>query len=444
MYDIFLNQTKLLVFILLFLSMIFTLFVTTNIISKLKNNKLIYPYMIYQLLVLFIQLFAIIRLWSAPAEFVSVTRILAILSVYLESLFLILIFSLILDKTPSMPFMLTMIAIPFIIMNIIIIEHDALFIVNGNYDIVYNALYYLKSIYKYIVAIISIIIVYVFIYRIKNKIKISDGIYGILIMIPLILDVVSNVYYGGKLVEISYILLFTTQIVLLYTISQKWAFKLLDNIQRNTLDLIDGGVLILNSYGIVIYSNKNGILTKFEKIENENQLKENIKQIANIDSNIIDIKISNIKNEVRYELKTTENDYYSCIINKLLDEKNDIIGAIVSFIDITEYKQLIDAMTEKNENLNKANKELENQELIISNLNEMKKKEKISQEIRDLLANTMTQILTSLSASEILLVTDKIKAKSSLVDVMDMAKEYLAQVRNMVSNLKETKEETND
>lgn len=444
MYSTFLNETKLLIFILLFLSMIYTLYVTVNILSKLKNNKLTYPYMIYQLIVLFIQIFAMVKLLGTPEIFISTTRILAILSIYLESLFLILIFSLIFEKTPSVSFMLVMIAVPFIVMNIIIIKQDALFVVNGDYDIVYNLLFYFKGIYKYVVAIISIIIIYIFIYRIKSKIRFRDSIYGILIMVPIGLDIVSNIIYKGAFVEISYILLFTTQIVLLYTISQKWAFKLLDNIQRNTLDLIDTGILILNSFGIIVYSNKNGILNEFGNIESENQLKQYMKNLIANNNEIMDTRFSSIESDIRYELKTIDKKYYSCSINRLVDERNNMIGSIVSFIDITEYKLLIEALTEKYENLDKTNNELENQEIIIRNLNKMKEEEKTSQEIRDLLANTMTQILTSLNACEILLNTDKIKAKTSLVDVMSAAKDYLSQVRKMVSNLKETKEKIND
>ncbi|MBN2852362.1 MAG: hypothetical protein JXQ23_06460 [Clostridia bacterium] len=445
MYGSFLNDTKLLVFVLLIFSMFFTVFVAMTIISKLKQNKLLYPYMIYQLIVFFIQFFAIIKLISTPDMFVVLTRMISILSVYLESLFLILVFSLVLEKTPSLPFMLSMIAIPFVIMNIIIIVPNSLFVVESQYVISYEFLYLIKGIYKYVVALISTIIVFIFIYRIKGHLKLKDMLLSLLILIPVAFDVFSRFFQGGTFEEVSHILLFTTQVLLLYTISQKWAFKLLNTIQRNTLNLINDGIIIVNYFGTVIYSNNNGLLSHFENYESENQLKGMlIDYLEEYEHVLIEKSFFDMKDNYKTELKTIDGQYYLCNINKLQSDHYNSMGVIVSFIEITEYKQLIDALQEKNINLDKANNELEDQQRIISNLNKMKEEEKISQEIRDLLANTMTQILTSLKACEILLLNDQHKAKSSLVDVRNVADNYLKRVRKMVSSLKENKEEVND
>lgn len=445
MYESFLNNTKLLVFVLLMFSMFFTVFVTVTIISKLKQNKLVYPYMIYQLIVLFIQFFTVIKLISTPEMFIVLTRMTAILAVYLESLFLILIFSLVLEKTPSLAFMLSMIAIPFVIMNIIIIEPKSLFVSGGAYMISYEFLYFIKGIYQYAVALISIIIVFIFIYRIKGHLKFKDIMLSLLILIPVSFDVFSRFFQQGSFSEISYVLLFTTQILLLYTISQKWAFKLLNSIQRNTLDLINDGIILVNYFGTIIYSNKNGLLSQFENYESENQLKSMLSEyLEEYEPELMEKPLSEIRDNFRSELKTLDGKYYLCNVNKLQSDHFNSRGVIVSFIEITEYKQLIEALKEKNVNLDKANKELEDQQRIISNLNKMKEEEKISQEIRDLLANTMTQILTSLKASEILLSSDQHKAKSSLADVRDVADGYLKRVRKMVSSLKENKEDAND
>jgi len=445
MYETFLNDTKLLVFIALFLSLVFTLYVTVNIITKLKQNKLIYPYMIYQLIVVLIQFLAITKLIATPDMYIHLIRIMLILSVFLESLFMVLVFSLILENTPSLSFMLAMIAIPFVIMNIIIIKPELLFQVVGEYKVSYEMLYYLEGIYKYAVALITLFVIFVFIYRIKGKILYRDLLLSFLILIPLLLDIESRYFYNGEFVSISYILLFTNQIILLYTLSQKWAFNLLKTIQRNTLNIISDGVLIINNYGTIIYSNNNGLLSYFDIITSENQL------IGELESKVIDfdrtklkLKLSKVKENIETEFKTVDNKYYVCNINKIKGEHNNFLGVIISFNEITEYKLLIEAMQEKNENLYKVNEELQGQEKIINNINRMKKEEKISQDIRDLLANTMTQILTSLKASEILLYNDSDKAKNNLNEVMHVAKDYLKKVRKMVSNLKESKGEVND
>jgi len=443
MYETFLNDTKVLVFIALFLSLVFTIYVTVNIITKLKENKLIYPYLIYQLIVILIQFLAIVKLFSTPDMYIHIIRIMSILSVFLESLFMVLVFSLILEKTPSLSFMLSMIAIPFVIMNIIIIKPELLFHIVGPYKVFYKSLYYFEGFYKYAVALITLFVIFVFIYRIKEKILYRDLLLSFLILIPILVDIVSRYFHNGEFVSISYILLFTNQIILLYTISQKWAFNLLKTVQRNTLNIISDGILIINNYGTVIYSNNNGLLKYFDVITSENQLISELeRKVIDFDSN--KLKLSKTKENIQTEFKTVDNKYYVCNINKIKGEYTNFLGVIVSFNDITEYKLLIKAMQEKNENLYKANEELKDQEKIISNINRMKKEEKISQDIRDLLANTMTQILTSLKASEILLYNDSTKAKNNLNEVMHVTKDYLKKVREMVSNLKESKGEIND
>ncbi len=437
-YSTFYNDGKLLIFALLMFSMFLTVYVTVIILTNLRQNKLIYPYMMYQSIAFIVQFFTLMKLLAMPEQFIFLTRISAIMSVYLESLFLILIFSLVLEKTPSLPFMLSMIAIPFVLMNIIIIEPTSLLTSTVPYQINYGLIYYAKGIFQYVVAFISLIIVYVFIYRIKGKLEIKDIWLSLLILLPICFDIYSSFFKNGAYEEVLYFLLFTKQLILLYTISQKWAFKMIGNIQKNTLNIISGGVIIVNNYGTIVYSNGNGLLGKIQSVESENQLKVELnKQLLEPSLSLEGLTFSLVDENIQFDFQTKDYLYYLCSVNKLLGERNTVVGVIVSFTDITEYKLLIEELTEKNLNLDKANTELENQEIIIRNISKMKKQEKISQDIRDLLANTMTQILTSLEASEILISLDKEKAKASLEDVMNLATEYLAKVRKMVSSLKE-------
>ncbi|MCK5811466.1 MAG: histidine kinase dimerization/phosphoacceptor domain-containing protein [Clostridiales bacterium] len=437
-YGTFYNNGKLLIFALLMFSMFLTVYVTVIILTNLRQNKLIFPYMIYQLIAFVVQFFTLMKLLAMPEQFIFLTRISAIMTVYLESLFLILIFSLVLEKTPSLPFMLSMIAIPFVLMNIIIIEPTSLLTSTIDYQLNYGLIYYAKGIYQYIVALISLIVVYVFIYRMKGKLEAKDIWLSLLILLPICFDIYSRFFHNGLYEEISYFLLFSKQLILLYTISRKWAFKMIGNIQKNTLNIIRGGVIIINSYGTIVYSNGNGLLGKIPSIESENQLKVELhKQLLEPSLFLERLTFSLIDKNLQFDFQTKDYLYYLCSINQLLGERNTVVGVIVSFTDITEYKLLIEELTEKNLNLDKANTELENQEIIIRNISMMKKKEKISQDIRDLLANTMTQILTSLEASEILITLDKEKAKASLQDVMNLATDYLDRVRKMVSSLKE-------
>ncbi len=437
-YSTFYNDGKLIIFALLMFSMFLTVYVTVIILTNLRQNKLIYPYIIYQLIAFIVQFITLMKLLAMPDQFIFLTKISAIMSVYLESLFLILIFSLVFEKTPSLSFMLSMIAIPFVLMNIIIIEPTSLITSAEAYQINYGMIYYVKGIYQYAVAFISLIVVYVFIYRIKGKFVITDIWLSLLILLPICFDVYSRFFQNGAYEEISYLLLFTKQLILLYTISQKWAFKMLNNIQKNTLNIISDGVIIINSYGTIVYSNGNGLLEKITLVESENQLKNELNKLLIEPSFAInELPFSLVEENIQFDFQTKDYLYYLCSINQLFGERNTKVGVIVSLTDITEYKLLIDELTEKNVNLDKANSELENQELIIRNIGKMKKKEKISQDIRDLLANTMTQILTSLEASEILLTMDKEKAKTSLKDVMELATEYLDRVRKMVSSLKD-------
>lgn len=437
-YSTFYNDGKLIIFALLMFSMFLTVYVTVIILTNLRQNKLIYPYIIYQLIAFIVQFITLMKLLAMPDQFIFLTKMSAIMSVYLESLFLILIFSLVFEKTPSLSFMLSMIAIPFVLMNIIIIEPTSLITSVETYQINYGLIYYAKGIYQYAVAFISLIVVYVFIYRIKGKFVITDIWLSLLILLPICFDVYSRFFQNGAYEEISYLLLFTKQLILLYTISQKWAFKMLSNIQKNTLNIISDGVMIINSYGTIVYSNGNGLLEKLPSIESENQLKHELNQLLLEPSNSIDeLPFVLVENNLQFDFQTKDYLYYLCSVNQLIGERNTKVGVIVSLTDITEYKLLIDELTEKNINLDKANSELENQEMLIRNIDKMKEKEKISQDIRDLLANTMTQILTSLEASEILLTVDKEKAKTSLQDVMNLATDYLDRVRKMVSNLKE-------
>lgn len=150
-----------------------------------------------------------------------------------------------------------------------------------------------------------------------------------------------------------------------------------------------------------------------------------------------------IEIEVDLESKKVLNINFAPIINS----KGLYIGEIVSFNDITEYKNLLEEINDKNSELTAMNEELTaiNEELtdanqrlteyveVVEELSYQKERNRIAQEVHDTLGHTLTSVMVLMKVGKISMNKDMREAQDKLEQAVEIAAEGLEQLRFVAS-----------
>lgn len=159
-------------------------------------------------------------------------------------------------------------------------------------------------------------------------------------------------------------------------------------------------------------------------------------------------KIQCCLNEDTYQgiisLKLSEGPiqkYYDVNIQLILD--NDYkVGKIITFSDVSEYRNLLNEVSEKNkilEDVNKklldANKQLKVYTTISEELAITKERNRISRDIHDTLGQTFILIITMMETGIIDITQNSNKAINTYTEAIEIARNGLKEVRNAVKGL---------
>jgi signal transduction histidine kinase len=111
------------------------------------------------------------------------------------------------------------------------------------------------------------------------------------------------------------------------------------------------------------------------------------------------------------------------------------LGRIVTFNNITEYKNLLKELDVKNNKLIDMNNELKEYSDTVEELTITKERNRFARDVHDTLGHSMTLLISLLEVSNITSKTDPIKTNESITQAIKVAKEGLKELRRSISGL---------
>ncbi|HEX3046166.1 MAG TPA: histidine kinase N-terminal 7TM domain-containing protein [Bacillota bacterium] len=182
--------------------------------------------------------------------------------------------------------------------------------------------------------------------------------------------------------------------------------------------------------------------------------------IASIESQLILNAIRDpVKEPVTGELTVTKPKQRTYMVHvQPVFMKQDLIGRVVSFNDISDYKGLLEDYDNKNSQLMTLNQELTamNDELMtaserlheyaatVEELSIANERNRLARDVHDILGHTMTLVLTSLEVSQLSCDKDLEITKKYLAEAADITRKGITELRNSIRGMVPERVNTNN
>lgn len=196
----------------------------------------------------------------------------------------------------------------------------------------------------------------------------------------------------------------------------------------------------INNFGKFICINKNDNISNF--IGNLKHYLINIEGIPLIEKSLINPETALINIEL--SLTIPFNKSFIFYNQPVLNKRKKLIGKILSFYEITEYKNLLTMLEQKNQELTFANRKLEEHALKIEELAVAEERTRVAREIHDTLGHTMTSIITLLEMSLIHSGIDITKVKEDILEALVISKDGLRELRSSIHGITLDNIQSND
>ena len=273
-------------------------------------------------------------------------------------------------------------------------------------------------------------------------------------LVPFVFNVFSLVLY--KVANAKYdntALCFT--ITVLFLAAAVFKYRLLNIVPialRKIVDNMRDAIIVLDKFNKVADYNSSFLrfFPEHKTIRRNDNIRLLIDTLINRAENI---------NEVRQFLKALEeetiisssfelnliNPKKLCLlvnIQPIISKNNDILGKVISFNDITEYKNLVTELEEKNTELEALNQQLQEYSSMVEELAIAKERNRFARDAHDTWGHRLTLLITMLDA---IYVSCKDSAiKENLRKTIEIAREGMNEVRRSIAGLAPEKLEVNN
>jgi len=281
---------------------------------------------------------------------------------------------------------------------------------------------------------------------------------SILITIAVLIPIISNAIYISRHLRFNIDITpvsFSISMLLFSVATFKYRF--LDIVPIATKKAVDNmaeAIVIVDNFNKIVDFNNSfiSIFLSEKTIKNNENIKKfisNIKQsLKKQDSS------TEILNAIEYgdsEFKSGEivlvdkkTRCFKVNVQPIYDYKKGILGRVISFNDISMYKNLVKELDEKNSQLLSVNEQLKEYSKTVEELAIAKERNRITQDVHDTLGHTMTLLITLLEVCKITYSTDTVKTEEKLCEATDIARSGLRELRNSIAGLVPYKLEEKD
>lgn len=141
-------------------------------------------------------------------------------------------------------------------------------------------------------------------------------------------------------------------------------------------------------------------------------------------------------------LGAPHNKCFFVNIQPVYNAKNEYLGKVVSFNDITEYKNLLEKFHQSNIELSAANEKLKEHALTVESLTLERERTRFARDVHDSLGHSMTLLITLLTIAHMECPDDPPTTRNKLSEALQIARTGLKEIRRSVSGM--TSERLND
>lgn len=168
---------------------------------------------------------------------------------------------------------------------------------------------------------------------------------------------------------------------------------------RKVFDTVEVSIILFDNNGLII-SRNNSFIETFAGY-NGNTVAEfqsylEKRMAKDIDNEllmraILQGTLEPVFGEIKIDIKSGK--VFRVAIQPLIDKFKHDIGRVVSFTNITSYRELVDELAEKNDQLTEVNRQLNENMLVVEELAVLKERNRMAREIHDSLGHTLTFLL---------------------------------------------------
>ena len=127
--------------------------------------------------------------------------------------------------------------------------------------------------------------------------------------------------------------------------------------------------------------------------------------------------------------------YYAVDIHPIQNKNEDMLGRIITFRDITEHKNLLNELNDKNEELQAMNEQLKEYASTAEKLAIANERNRFARDVHDTLGHSMTLLIALLEVSGISMKKDPAAAEEKLLEAANIAREGLRELRRSVRGI---------
>lgn len=261
--------------------------------------------------------------------------------------------------------------------------------------------------------------------------------------IPIVVNFLSVVINHQNSYDLTPVSFSVSSILIILAIYRYDFMDVSQNGIKQVIDKLNQHIIIFNEKNTVTYVNKSFVKTFKTKVIPD---KTNINNLLTILLMFSEDKFSKELNNLLVEKISGNLECYFCIRKEILfyhiekstvyDNKNKIIGYIISMTDVTEYHNMLKELENKNIELSNANSKLIKMNLISQQLAVERERRKIAQNMHDTLGHSLVSVMTLIK----LTMLDKNQnSNDTLNQALTISENLLNDVRTVVSGLSENK-----
>lgn len=267
----------------------------------------------------------------------------------------------------------------------------------------------------------------------------------VLIILTSIIPVISNFVYVFKFIKMNSDLTpvsFSVSILLLTIAIFKYRFlDIRSNAMIKVFDNMKEGIIIVNNFNKITdfnYSFKNSF-SDFH-IDINSDMGDFCRYLANLkvscSSELLDSMAMGISSPLTNEMVINNSQYFSVNVQPIFNSRNKLLGRVITFSDISIYKNLMEDLDIKNKELSLKNEALKEHLTTAAELASEKERNRIAQDIHDTLGHTMTILIALLEVCKITYKKDSSVSEKKLEQAVEVAREGLKQLRESLYQIK--------
>lgn len=296
--------------------------------------------------------------------------------------------------------------------------HHQFYVSYCNESAIYGPLFYFHCLFSYLYCLIALIVLAKYSIRNKTYIKKQSIIIMISLCIPLFTNIAGLVYSSFKYNNYPTMDLTPSSLILfiLFVSIATFKYRFINIAPIGvglTFNNMSESIVILDNLNTIVKYNKafNDTFSVYHAIKVDDEISLFIKKIKGYIQNDDNTKklltcledTSVIDYNGEFIITLPETKYFNVNIKPITVKNNQVFGRIVSFSDVSDYKNLLVSLNDKNNELCEKNKELSHMysklkehNAALEELTIQRERNRFAMDVHDTLGHTMTLLLKQL------------------------------------------------